>query len=164
MGIEDVVEPVEAQCRSTTLASNCLGNPMASRHIGKETRMTRALQRRGLVGGSAATLALFVASPRTAAGKTQRTKKGKKGGKGFSRLTAGKPDTFDVAANAAETGTSPCPGKSLAISGSYFLANPACQVVTVGPKDTAFSAWEVQIRCPAGEASEHNQVVAICVA
>jgi hypothetical protein len=125
--------------------------------------MTRALQRRGLVGGSAATLALLVASPSTAAGKTQRTKKGKKGGKGFSRLAAGKPDTFDVADNAAETGTSSCPGTSRAISGSYFLANPACQVVTFGPKDTDFSEWEVRISCPAGESSEHNQVRAICV-
>jgi hypothetical protein len=130
----------------------------------KETHLDSALQRRGLLGVGTATLALLATSPVAPQGKKTRVRKGKKKGKGFSRLAAGRPDTFDVAANTAETGTSPCPAKSLAISGSYFLANPACQVVTVGPKDTAFSAWEVQIRCPAGEASEHNQVVAICIA
>ena len=126
--------------------------------------MNNALQRRGLLGVSAATLALLAASPGTTKGKKQEAKKGKKGGNGFSRLAAGKADTFDVAANAAETGTSPCPGTSRAISGSYFLANPACQVVTFGPTNTDFSEWELRISCPAGESSAHNQVRAICVA
>jgi hypothetical protein len=122
----------------------------------KEAHVDNALQRRGLLGVGAA-LALLAASPAATKGKK------KKGKKGFSRLAAGPPDTFDVAADAAETGTSPCPAKSLAISGAYFLANPACQVVTAGPKDTDFSAWEVEIRCPAGQSSEFNQVVAICI-
>jgi hypothetical protein len=128
----------------------------------KEAHVDNALQRRGLLGVGAA-LALLAASPAATQGKKKKGKKGKKGEKGFSRLAAGPPDTFDVAADADETGTSPCPAKSLAISGAYFLANPACQAVTAGPKDTDFSAWEVEIRCPAGQSSENNQVVAICI-
>jgi hypothetical protein len=124
--------------------------------------VANSLQRRGLLRG-AATLALLATHPMAMEGKKGNKKRGKKGGKGFSKLRAGTPDTFDVAESAEETGTSPCPSKSRAISGSYFLANPACQVVTSGPKDTDLSAWEVRISCPEGESSEINQVIALCI-
>lgn len=124
--------------------------------------MDTSLQRRGLLGG-AATLAFLASHPLAMEGKKGNKKKRKKGGKGFSRLQAGTPDTFDVAESAEETGTSPCPSKSRAISGSYFLANPACQIVTSSPADTDFSAWEVHISCPAGQPSESNQVIALCI-
>jgi hypothetical protein len=67
------------------------------------------------------------------------------------------------AADSSDTGESLCPANTRAVSGAYALSNPACQVTLNGPIDETFSGWAVTIDCPAGEPSENNQVVAICI-
>ncbi len=128
--------------------------------------MDNSLERRGLLGIGGATVALLAATPLLTEGKKKRkkkSKKGKGGGNGFSRLQSGPVELFDVPDGSAESGTSTCPANTLAISGGYFLANDACQVVLAGPFDTDFSAWEVTIRCPENEESVNNAVAAICI-
>jgi hypothetical protein len=122
------------------------------------------LERRGLLGIGGATVALLAATPLVTQGKKKRKKKkGTGGGRGFSRLQSGTAQLFSVEDGGAESGTSPCPANTLAISGGYLLANDACRVVLAGPVDTDFSAWEVTISCPDGEQSQNNAVAAICI-
>ena len=125
--------------------------------------MDNPLERRGLLGIGGATLALFAAEPLVAEGKKKRKKKGKGGGRGFSRLQSGTAQLSSVEDGGAESGISPCPANTLAVSGGYLLANDACRVVLAGPVDTDFSAWEVTISCPEGEESVNNAVAAICI-
>lgn len=125
--------------------------------------MDNPLERRGLLGMGGATVALLVATPLATEGKKRKKKKRKGEGRGFSRLQSGTAHLFSVEEGGAESGTSPCPANTLAISGGYLLANDACRVVLAGPVDTDFSAWEVTISCPAGEQSQNNAVAAICI-
>jgi hypothetical protein len=121
------------------------------------------LERRGLLGLGGATVALLAATPVVTEGKKKRKKKGKGGGRAFSRLRSGTAHLFSVEDGGAESGTSPCPANTLAVSGGYLLANAACRVVLAGPVDTDFSAWEVTISCPEGQESVNNAVAAICI-
>jgi hypothetical protein len=118
------------------------------------------LERRGLFGAGAATLALLGQRPVVTEGKKKKKKKGKKG---FSKLARGEETVFPVGDGAQETGDSLCPDGTQAINGAFFLANSACDVVEFTPIDVTFTGWRLSISCPAEEESEFNGVVAICI-
>lgn len=125
--------------------------------------MQNALERRGLLGVGAATLAVLGQRPIATEGKKKKKKKKRGGSTGFSKLGRGEETIFAVGDGAQEEGESLCPEGTQAMSGAVFLANTACDIVEYGPTDDTFTGWKVAISCPEGAEAEVNAVVAVCI-
>jgi hypothetical protein len=125
-----------------------------------------SLERRGLVGACAAALGLSgLGSVATEGRKRKRKKKRNKGGCDgcFRSLGSGEETIFTVGGGAEEEGISSCPAGSRAVSGTFFVGNVNCAVIEFAAVDNAFDGWKLTVRCPAGEDSDVNAVVAICI-
>ena len=125
--------------------------------------MHNALERRGLLGVGAATLALLGPNPVVTEGKKKRKKK--KGGCNgcFRNLGSGEETIFSVEGGTENEGISLCPAGSRAVSGSLFLGNDGCVVTEFTASNDSFAGWKLAIRCPPGEDSDTNAVIAICI-
>lgn len=134
----------------------------------KGIHMGNGLERRGLLGSGAATLATLGLRPVMTEGKKKRKRKKGQGSKGgcagcFRTLGAGEEEIFSVPGGTEETGISLCPEGTRAVSGSLFMGNPGCIVVEFSPTNESFTGWQLTIRCPAGQDSDANAVVATCI-
>lgn len=135
---------------------------------GKGIHMHHALERRGLLGAGAATLATLGLRPVVTEGKKKRKRKKGQGTKGgcagcFRTLGVGQETFFSVGGGTEETGISLCPEGTRAVSGALFMGNPGCIVVEFSAADSSFTGWQLTIRCPAGQDSDANAVVATCI-
>ncbi|MGH2616578.1 MAG: hypothetical protein ACRDJC_15160 [Thermomicrobiales bacterium] len=132
--------------------------------------MLNSLERRGLLGVGAATLGMLGLRPVVTEGKKKRKKKRKKsrGPEGgcqgcFRNLGVGEEVIFPVADGEEDEGISLCPAGSRAVSGTLFLGNSNCVVTAFTALDASFTGWKLAIRCPMGQDSEFNVVIAICI-
>jgi hypothetical protein len=134
---------------------------MCPLRVRKEKHVRSPLERRGLLGAGAATLAVLGQGPVVTEGKKGKRKK--KGAKGFSKLQRGEETQFSVGDGAEDAGESLCPNGTRAINGAFFLGNTACAITEFSPIDGGLTGWQLRVRCPTGEESEINGVVAICI-
>lgn len=125
--------------------------------------MHNALERRGLLGVGAATLALLGPHP-VVTQANKRRKKNKGGCNGcFRNLGVGEETIFSVGGGTENEGISLCPAGSRAVSGTLFFGNVACVVNEFTALDDSFTGWKLVIRCPPGQDSDVNSVIAICI-
>ena len=130
--------------------------------------MPGPLERRGLLEIGAAALAMLGLSPVRTAGRKKKKKRKPQGSEGgcdscFRNLGSGEETIFAVEGGAANEGISLCPEGTRAVSGTLLLGNEHCVVTQFSALDEDFTGWKLAIRCPAGEESEVNAVVAICI-
>jgi hypothetical protein len=137
----------------------------------------RRLVLRALSAGSAAVLGGLGLSGAAPARKARGEKKKKKSGKagppgppgpagpqgpaaGVS-IVLGPEVVFSVPEGSVEVGRGACPGGATALGPSYFLNNSGCHVSMSNPFGA--TAWEVEVRCPAGQSSPDNTMRAVCL-
>ena len=129
--------------------------------------MGNGLERRGVLGAGGAALAILGLRPLATEGKKKKRRKGKGNAGGcagcFRNLGAGEETIFAVEGGTENEGISLCPEGSQAISGSFSFGNVACVVKEFTASDSSFTGWKLVIRCPPGQDSDTNAVIAICI-